>query len=99
MNKLQIFLEELQLPIKSLFVAIVLVAVGSFLVIPYVNECLKLDYPLLITIKDILLFTGGLILRAFSYMVFVKLLYTRSQERNIVVVGIISYLMFLIMIL
>lgn len=99
MNKLQIFLEELQLPIKSLFVASVLVAVGSFLGNPYVNEILKLDYPLLITIKDILLFTGGLILRAFPYLVFVKLLYTRTQERNIVVVGIISYLMFLIMIL
>ncbi len=99
MNRLQIYLEELQLPIKSVFVATILIAVGSFLGNPYVNEILKLDYPLLVTIKDILLFTGGLVLRAFPYMVFVKLLYTRTHERNIVVVGIISYLMFLIMIL
>lgn len=99
MNKLQIYLEELQLPIKSLFMGMILIAIGSFLGNPFVNEILKLDFQIIIIIKDILLFTGGLVVKAFPYMVFVKLLYTRTQERNIVVVGIISYLVFLIMIL
>ncbi|HZJ87079.1 MAG TPA: PTS glucose transporter subunit IIBC, partial [Erysipelothrix sp.] len=94
-----IYLEELQLPIKSLFIGLVLITLGSFLGNPYINEILKLDFPLLLTIKDILLFAGGLVIKVFPYMVFIKLLYTRTKERNIVVVGIISYLIYLIMIL
>lgn len=99
MNKLQIYLEELQLPIKSLFLATFLIAVGSILGNPFLNEILKLDYPIVITITNILLFTGGLIVKAFPFLVFVKLLQARMDEKNIVVVGIISYLVYLIMIL
>lgn len=99
MNKLQIYLEELQLPIKSLFVATILIAVGSFLGNPYINEILKLDHELIITTTQVLLFTGGLLIRIFPYIVFVKMLYTRNQEKNTVIVGIISYLVYLIMVL
>lgn len=99
MNRLQVYLEELQLPIKSLFVAAVLIAVGSVLGNPFVHETLRLDLPIITTITNILLFTGGLILTCFPYIVFVKLLYSRTNEKNITIVGIISYLIFLIMVL
>ncbi len=99
MNKLQIYLEELQLPIKSLFVATAMIAVGSFLGSPYINEILKLDHAIIITTTQVLLFLGGLLIRSFPYIVFVKLLYTRIQEKNTVIVGIISYLVYLIMVL
>lgn len=99
MAKLQVYLEELQLPIKSLFVASVLIAIGTFLGNPFVNEILKLDVPIIITLTNIVLFTGGLILRAFPFTVFVKLLQIRTKEQNTVIVGIISYLVYLIMIL
>ena len=99
MNRLQVYLEELQLPIKSLFVATGLIAVGSILGNPFINDIFLLDLPIIVTITRLLLFTGGLIFACFPYIVFVKLLYSRTQEKNIVVVGIIAYLMYLIMIL
>lgn len=99
MNKLQVYLEELQLPIKSLFVAAGLISVGTLLGNPFVNDVFKLNYPWLVRITQILLFTGGLILTCFPYFVFVKLLYSRTEEKNIVIVGIISYLVYLIMIM
>ena len=99
MNRIQIYLEDLQLPIKSMFVGIVLIAVGSVLGNPLVNELFLMNAPLVMQISRILLFMGGLILSCFPYIVFVKLLYSRSNDKNIAIVGIVSYLVFLVMIL
>lgn len=99
MNKIQVYLEELLLPIKTLFVAISMIALGTLLGNPFINDVFRLSHPLLTTITHVLLVTGGLILSCFPYLVFVKLLYSRTDEKNIVVVGIISYLVFLIMIM
>lgn len=100
MNKLQVYYEELLLPIKSLFVALGLIALGTILGNPFINDLFsRFSHPLLTTITNVLLVSGGLILTCFPYFVFVKLLYTRTEEKNIVVVGIISYLMFIIMVM
>ena len=83
MNRLQVYLEELQLPIKSLFVATGLIAVGSILGNPFINDIFLLDLPIIVTITRLLLFTGGLIFACFPYIVFVKLLYSRTQEKTL----------------
>jgi maltose/glucose PTS system EIICB component len=99
MNRLQIYLEELQLPLKALFFGTFLIAIGNILGNPLINELIFIRSDFTLKLTQILLFTGGLILACFPYIVFVKLLYARSNDKNIVIVGLIAYVVFLIMVL
>ena len=99
MNRLQIYLEELQLPIKALFLGTILIAIGNILGNPLVNEIIFISSDFTLKLTQILLFTGGVILACFPYIVFVKMLYARSNDKNIIIVGLVSYVLFLIMVL
>lgn len=99
MKRLQIYFEELQLPIKVLFVGTVLIALGSLIGNPFIDEIFKINSPMLDATKNILLLSGGLILSYFPVFVFVKLLQTRTDDKNIVLVGLISIFFFTIFLL
>ena len=94
MNRLQTYYEQIQLPIKALFLGTLLIAFGSVLTNPYIHVFLKLDVPLIVTTAEILLYSGGLILAYFPVYIFVKLLLYRQNDANILVTGILSYLVF-----
>ncbi len=96
MNRFQNYYEQLQLPIKTIFVGSLMIALGSIIVNPYINEFLKLDMPLLRTVSKTLLFSGGLILSYFPIYIFLKLLTYRLDEPNIVIAGVVSYIVFLL---
>lgn len=96
MNRLQTYYEQLQLPVKSLFLGSFLIAIGSIISNPNVNEIIKLQGPLITTIANVLLYSGGIILAYFPVYVFIKLLSFRNDESNIVVTGIIAYFIFLV---
>ena len=96
MNKLQTYYEQLQLPIKAVFVGTVMIALGTIVQNPFINEFLKLNTPFMSIIANIILFSGGLILSYFPVIIFIKLLTQRINEINIVVSGVIAYGIFLL---
>lgn len=95
MNRLQTYYEQLQLPLKSLFFGSALIALGALIQNPYLNNVLMLDNSLLVTLSTIALTSGGIILSYFPIYVFIKLLSHEKNEPNIVVTGMMSYLVFL----
>ena len=95
MNRLQSYYEQLQLPIKSLFFASTIITIGAIIANPYLNNILKLDNQFLVTLSQLLMTCGGIILTYFPLYVFMKLLTHEKNEPNIIVTGIISYLVFI----
>lgn len=96
MNRLQSYYEQLQVPLKAMFIASAFIAIGSIISNPYLNNLIKLDNPLLVTASTIFMMCGGIILSYFPLYVFVKLLAHEKSEPNIVVSGLMTYLVFMI---
>lgn len=96
MNRLQTYYEQLQLPLKSLFLGCFLITIGSIIANPYIVMIFKFNSPLFVTASKLLLYAGGIILSYFPLYVFIKLLTHRNDETNVVVTGFISYLVFLV---
>ncbi len=96
MNRLQSYYEQLQFPIKVLFFSSFLIAIGSLFVNPYISTFINVENTIIFTISQILLYCGGTILSYFPFYIFIKLLAHRNEEQNIVVTGIISYVIFVI---
>lgn len=95
MNRLQSYYEQLQVPLKTLFVAAAMIAVGSLLSNPYLGNIIKLDNNIIVTTAQLLRMCGGTILSYFPVYVFVKLLSHEKSEQNIVIAGIMAYIVFL----
>lgn len=95
MNRLQSYYEQLQVSLKILFVSAAMIAVGSILTNPYLNNIIMLDSDAISATAQILKLCGGTILSYFPVYVFVKLLSHEKSEQNITVAGIMSYLVFL----
>lgn len=91
MNRLQTIYEQLQLPIKTIFLGCFMLAIGSLITNPYINEILRLDSTILINVSMVLMYSGGLILSYFPVYIFIKLIAHRSHDNNIVLMGILSY--------
>lgn len=99
MNRLQTYYENLNIPLKLAGVGAVLVAIGSILGNPYIHEVLRLDSSSVTQLTRTLLVCGALILSYFPITVFIKLLQMRTDDKEIVIVGLVSYAIFLVMIL
>ena len=95
MNRLQSYYEQLKVSLKVLFVASAFIAFGSILSNPYLNNIIKLDNDFIVKTALIMKMGGGIILSYFPFYVFVKLLSHEKNEQNIVVAGIMAYLVFL----
>lgn len=95
MNRLQTIYEQLQLPIKTIFLGCLMLSIGSLITNPYINEILKLDSTILLNVSMVLMYTGGLILSYFPIYIFIKLIAHRSTDNNIVLMGILSYIIFI----
>lgn len=96
MNRLQTFYEQLQLPIKTLFLGCFMIAIGSVLKNPYINQILRLDSVFIVNMSLVLRTSGGLILSYFPLYIFIKLIANRSHDQNIVLLGIIAYGLFIL---
>ncbi len=96
MNRLQAYYEQFQYPIKTIFIGCFMIALGTFIQSPYVNQILKLDSLLLTSITNIILYSGGIILSYFPLLVFIKFLSSKVNETNHTIVGIIAYGIFLL---
>lgn len=94
MSRLQSYYEQLQFPIKTMFFSSFLIAIGSLFVNPYISSFINLENTLILTISQILLASAGIILSYFPFYIFIKLLAHNKNEQNIVLTGVISYLVF-----
>lgn len=94
MNRLQMFYEQFQFPIKATLIGSFMIALGTLIQNPYVNQVLKLDAEFLLVGSSLVLYCGGIILSYFPLLVFIKFLSSRINENNPVIVGIIAYAAF-----
>lgn len=94
MNRLQSYYEQLQFPIKLLFVGSIFIGIGSIFRNPYLTSIFILDNPMIITITNIFLYTGGFILTYFALLFVVKLLQYKINEPNIIVTSIVAFMVF-----
>lgn len=98
MKRLQTYYEQMQFTLKALMFSSLLIALGSFLINPSIVSIFKLDNPTILMISEILLYSGGIILTYFPLYAFVKLLSHKKDEENIVVIGLISYIVFFVIV-
>lgn len=96
MNRLQTYYEQFQFPIKATLIGSFMIALGTLIQNPYVNQILKLDSAFLIAASNLVLYSGGIILSYFPILVFIKFLSSRINENNPVIVGIVAYFVFLV---
>lgn len=96
MNRLQTYYEQFQFPIKATLIGSFMVALGTLIQNPYVNQILKLDADILLAASKLVLYSGGIILSYFPLLVFIKFLSSRINENNPVIVGIIAYIVFMV---
>lgn len=94
MSRLQSYYEQLQFPIKTLFFSSFLIAIGSLFVNPYISTYINLENTIILTISQILLACAGIILSYFPFFIFIKLLAHNKDEQNIVLTGVMSYIVF-----
>lgn len=94
MNRLQRYYEQLQFPLKSLLFGSFLIFAGSLFTNPYLVATFRIENELISIAAKLSLYAGGLILTYFAVLFFVKLLSYRVNEPNIVVTGIIAYIIF-----
>lgn len=96
MNRLQSYYEQFQYPIKAMLIGCFMIAVGTLIQNPFINQVLKLNADVLHATSNIILYSGGIILSYFPLLVFIKFLSSRINETNPVIVGILAYAVFLI---
>ncbi|AMC92448.1 hypothetical protein AOC36_00100 [Erysipelothrix larvae] len=99
MNRFQTYYENLNLPLKLALFGALLVGVGSLLGNPFIHEVLKLDTTNITQVTQTLLVCGSLILTYFPITIFVKLLQLRTDDKNMTIIGVASYAIFLMAIL
>lgn len=96
MNRLQTYYEQFQFPIKAVFIGAFMIALGTLIQNPYVNQILKLDALFLSATSNVVMYSGGIILSYFPLLIFIKFVSTRINETNHTIVGIIAYATFLL---
>lgn len=91
MAKWHSLLEFLQFPLKILFIATLMLGVGSAITNPNVAFLYNVSSPMVIRICEILKYGGGILINLFPLLVFLKIL-ARKFEANVpVVLGFVSY--------
>lgn len=96
MKRLQSYYEQLQFPIKALLFSTFLIAIGSTILHPSIVSFFQIESTRVITFAKIFIYSGGIILSYFPLYAFVKLLLNRKDEPNVLIMGIISLLVFMI---
>lgn len=91
MAKWHSLLEFLQFPLKILFIATLMLGIGSAITNPNVAFLYSVSSPTVIRICEILKYAGGFLINLFPLLVFLKIL-ARKFEANVpVVLGFVSY--------
>ena len=90
MSKWHSFLEYLQFPLKVLFLATVLLGLGTLMINPYIGLLDIFTSPIYTNISDILRYLGAFLIKLFPLLVFLKLLTRKYEDSAPVFVGFVS---------
>lgn len=99
MSRWHAMLEYFQFPLKMLFIATILLGIGSSIINPNVDFLWEVNSHYIIVISEILRYTGGFLIRLFPLLVFLKALTRRFEDSTPVFVGFVSYIIITIIIL
>ena len=91
MSKWHSLLEFLQFPLKILFLATLMLGVGSAIVNPNVSFLWSVTNPNIIKFCELLRYTGGFLINIFPILVFLKVLSRKFEDSVPVIVGVVSY--------
>ncbi|MEG0093685.1 MAG: PTS transporter subunit EIIC [Erysipelotrichaceae bacterium] len=92
MKKWHSLLEYFQFPLKMLFVATILLGIGSTIINPNVDPLLwHIDNDIVIVVSEMLKYIGGYLIRFFPVFVFVKILMRRYEDSVPAFVGLFGY--------
>lgn len=97
MSKWHSLLEYLQFPLKVLFFATILLGVGSLMSNP--NLDIVNTSTLLLTISNILKFSGAILLKLFPLLIFVKTLSKKFEDSAPMMIGMFSLIMIMVIVM
>lgn len=99
MSRWHSLLEYFQFPLKVMFLAIVLLGIGSSIVNPNVEFLWRADSEIVITISEIMRYSGGFLINIFPVLVFLKLLTKKYEDSVPVLLGFISFFTIMVIVL
>lgn len=99
MSKWHSLLEYLQFPLKVLFFATLLLGIGSLISNPNLNIVNVATPTLLLTISNVLKFSGAVLLKLFPLLIFVKTLSKKFEDSAPVMIGLFSYIIIIVIVM
>lgn len=99
MTKWHAMLEYIQFPLKVLFVATILLGIGNAVINPNVAYLWEVKNEIVITICEIMRYSGGFLIRIFPLLVFVVILTRKYEDSVPVFIGLLCYVVMNLMIL
>ncbi|MEG2306608.1 MAG: PTS transporter subunit EIIC [Erysipelotrichaceae bacterium] len=93
MKKWHSLLEYVQFPLKMLFIATILLGIGSTIINPNVDPLLwHIDNDIVIVVSEMMRYLGGYMIRFFPLFVFFKILMRRYEDSVPAFVGLFGYI-------
>lgn len=99
MSKWHSLLEYFQFPLKVMFFAVVLLAVGSSIINPNIEFLWSTESESIIMVSEVLRYCGGFILDLFPLLVFIKVLTRKYEDSVPVFIGFVSIIIMTVTIL
>ncbi|MDD3049267.1 MAG: hypothetical protein PHQ89_04770 [Bacilli bacterium] len=99
MSKWHSLLEYLQFPLKVLFFGTILLGIGSFISNPNLNFVNVATPTLLLTISNIMKYSGAILINLFPLLFFIKILSKRFEDSAPVMIGMFSLLTILVIVM
>lgn len=90
MKRWQNLLQYIQFPLKLLFIAIVLLGIGTTMLNPNMGAIYRIESEYYFMIANLLRFTGAILIQIFPLLVFVKMLSRRYESSVPLFVGLVS---------
>lgn len=93
MSKWHSLLELVQFPLKILFIGTLLLGIGTAIINPNIEFIWKIDNEIIITLCNLMRYSGATLIHYFPLMVFVQVLSKKFESFLPVVMGIVAYLL------
>lgn len=96
MSKWHSLLEYLQFPLKVLFFATILLGIGSLISNPNL-DIVSSDTPtLLLTISNVMQYSGAILIHLFPLLIFIKILSKRFEDSAPIMIGMFSLIVIIV---
>jgi len=94
MRRWHSFLEIIQFPLRVLYVSIIFMGIGGFLLNSNVTTLIPINNSIVILFAEIMRYFGGIMIMYFPLLILIKALSKRYEDSVPVFIGIIGYIVF-----